>query len=208
LSGLRAVESEDLARRAIALEVTTVLWNTLEAIAAVTLGLIAGSVALTGFGFDSVIEVLAALVVLRRLRADLGAGSVDELGEGSALRFVAATFVALACYITFSGVRDLLTHAAPETSLGGIVLTAVSLVVMPLLARAKRRTGEALGSGLVVAEAAETRLCAWLSASTLVGLAANAALGWWWADPVAGFVIAAFALREAQESWRGELFCE
>lgn len=133
---------------------------------------------------------------------------MDEAKERRALRFVAVTFFALAIYLTVEGIRDLFLQARPETSVVGIVLTAASLVVMPTLARLKRRAGLAMGSALVVADAAETRLCAWLSVSTLAGLVAYAALGWSWIDPVAGFVIAAFALKEGREAWEGELVCD
>ena len=194
-----------VAGRAVRLEQLTVGYNIVEGVIAVTFGLLAGSIALTGFGFDSWIEVAAATVVLHRLLAGLRHGEVDEAKERRALRFVAVTFFALAAYVTIEGVRDLLIEARPETSTVGIVLTAASLVVMPTLARFKRRAGLAMGSALVVADAAETRLCAWLSVSTLVGLAAYAAIGWSWIDPAAGFVIAAFALKEGREAWQGEL---
>lgn len=130
---------------------------------AITAGLAAGSVALVGFGFDSGIEVAAATVVLWRLRADLRGGTVDEVRHRLALRFIAVTFFLLAGYVIVEGVGDLLTSAAPDTSPVGIALTGASIVVMPVLARAKRRAGRAMGSRLVVADAAETRLCAWLS---------------------------------------------
>jgi divalent metal cation (Fe/Co/Zn/Cd) transporter len=189
----------------VRLEQLTVGYNIVEGVIAVTFGLLAGSIALTGFGFDSWIEVAAATVVLHRLLAGLRHGEVDEAKERRALRFVAVTFFGLAAYVTVEGVRDLLVAARPETSTVGIVLTAASLVVMPTLARFKRRAGLAMGSALVVADAAETRLCAWLSVSTLAGLAAYAAIGWSWIDPAAGFVIAAFALKEGREAWQGEL---
>jgi divalent metal cation (Fe/Co/Zn/Cd) transporter len=196
------------AGRAVRLEQLTISYNVVEGVIAVAFGLLAGSIALTGFGFDSWIEVAAATVVLHRLRAELRHGRMDEAKERRALRFVAVTFFALAIYLTVEGIRDLFLQARPETSVVGIVLTAASLVVMPTLARLKRRAGLAMGSALVVADAAETRLCAWLSVSTLAGLVAYAALGWSWIDPVAGFVIAAFALKEGREAWEGELVCD
>ena len=129
----------------------------------------------------------------------------DEVKERRALRFVAVTFFALAAYVVVVGTRDLITGERPETSVVGIVLTGVSLIVMPWLAFAKRRAGELMGSRLVVADAAETMLCAWLSLSTFAGLLAFAWFGWSWLDPVAGFVIAGFAIVEGREAWEGEL---
>lgn len=200
--------SSDVARRAILLEQATIGYNVVEGIIAVTFGLIAGSIALTGFGFDSWIEVTAAAVVLRRLRAEIIGGHADEAKERRALRIVAVTFFVLAAYVVIEGVRDLVVGSEPSTSVVGIVLTAVSVIVMPTLARLKREAGEAMGSRLVIADAAETKLCAWLSVSTLAGLAAFAAFGWGWIDPVAGFVIAYFAVREGREAWERELVCD
>jgi hypothetical protein len=197
-----------LARRAVRLEQLTIGYNLMEGVTAVTFGLLARSIALTGFGFDSWIEVAAATVVLQRLLAEPRHGQVDETKQRRALRFIAITFFTLAAYLTVEGVRDLLIAARPETSPVGIGLTAASLVIMPTLARFKRHTGQALGSPLVIADAAETRLCAWLSVSTLAGLVAYATIGWTWIDPAAGFIIAAFALKEGKEAWKGELACD
>jgi divalent metal cation (Fe/Co/Zn/Cd) transporter len=196
------------ARRAVRLEQATIGYNIAEGIIAVTFGLLAGSIALTGFGFDSWIEVAAATVVLVRLRAELRGGHVDPAKQRRALRFIAATFFVLAVYLTLEGVRDLLTDARPQSSMVGIALTAASVLIMPVLARLKRQTGQAMGSALVVADAAETRLCAWLSVSTLAGLIGYALAGWGWIDPAAGFVIAAFALKEGTEAWEGELVAD
>lgn len=193
------------ARRAVRLEQFTIGYNVIEGIIAVAAGLAAGAVSLIGFGFDSGIEVAAATVVLVRLTAEIRGGEPDEAKEKRALRFIAVTFFALAAYVTFEGVRDLIAGEKPETSTTGIVLTGLSVLIMPWLARAKRRAGEAMGSRLVVADAAETKLCAWLSVSTFVGLVAYAVVGWTWLDPVAGFVIAGFAIMEGREAWEGEL---
>lgn len=195
------------ARRAVRLEQLTIGYNVVEGIIAVTAGFIAGSVALVGFGFDSWIEVAAATVVLHRLVTELRGGSADEAAERRALRFVAVTFFVLAAYVTIEGVRDLITGSEPALSVVGIALTGLSIVVMPWLAYMKRRAGEAMNSRLVIADAAETKLCAWLSVSTFVGLVAYALAGWGWVDPVAGFVIAGFALKEGREAWEGELVC-
>jgi len=186
----------------------TIAYNVGEGSIAVGAGVLAGSIALAGFGFDSWIEVAAATVVLSRLRAEVRGGEVDEAKQRRALRFIAITFFALAAYLLVEGVRDLVAGDRPQISVIGIALTATSIVVMPLLARAKRKVGEKIGSRLVLADAAETRLCAWLSLSTFAGLAGYAIAGWTWIDPVAGFAIAAFALMEGKEAWQGELACD
>ena len=196
------------AQRAIVLEQVTIGYNVVEGIIAVTFGIIAGSIALTGFGFDSWIEVTAAAVVLRRLRAEVAGEEPDEAKERRALRIVAVTFFVLAVYVTVEGLRDLVVGDEPAITVVGMVLTALSAVVMPALARLKRAVGEAMNSRLVLADAAETKLCAWLSVSTLAGLAGFAAFGLSWIDPLAGFVIAYFAVREGREAWEGELVCE
>ncbi|MGI8876113.1 MAG: cation transporter [Egibacteraceae bacterium] len=196
------------ARRAVRLEQATIAYNILEGIIAVTAGLAAGSVVLVGFGIDSGIEVAAAAVVLWRLRADIRGGEVAEARQRRALRFIAVTFFLLAGYVIVEGLRDLLTGAAADTSPVGIALTGASIIIMPALARAKRRAGEAMNSRLVVADATETKLCAWLSVSTFAGLVAFAMLGWTWIDAVAGFVIAGFAINEGREAWEGELACD
>lgn len=170
--------------------------------------LIAESVALVGFGFDSWIEVAAATVVLIRLGAEIRGGHVDEAKERRALRFVAITFFVLAAYVTIEGIRDLIESSTPNTSIVGIVLTGLSIVVTPLLAAAKKKAGQAMNSRLVIADAAETKLCAWLSVSTFAGLLAYALVGWTWIDPVAGFVIALSAIKEGREAWEGELVCD
>jgi divalent metal cation (Fe/Co/Zn/Cd) transporter len=180
----------------------TVGWNTVEAAVAIAAGAAASSVALIGFGLDSVVEVSAALVVLWQF-----VGDVPEDRERRALKLIGGSFFALAAYVTFTSVRDLVTGSEPGASAVGIVLTAVSLVVMPLLARAKTRIGRDIGSRSLIADSGQTRLCVYLSASTLAGLAANAALGWWWADPFAALVIAAIAVREGHEAWRGDTCC-
>lgn len=196
------------AQRAVHLERVTIAYNAVEGVVAVAAGLVAGLVSLVGFGVDSGIEVAAAAVVLARLMAEARGEGVDHLKEGRALRFIALTFFALAGYVVLEGLRNLLIGEVPDSSPVGVALTATSVVLMPLLARAKRRTGKAMGSRLMIADAAETQLCAWLSVSTFLGLAAYAAFGWTWLDSAAGFVIAYFAVREGREAWRGEIVCE
>jgi hypothetical protein len=196
------------ARRAVRLEQFTIGYNVVEGLVAVAAGLVAGLVSLVGFGIDSGIEVAAAGVVLHRLYAEVRGGGVDEAKERRALKFIALTFFALAVYVTVEGVLHLIEGERPDTSVVGIVLLAASVVIMPWLARAKRRAGEALGSRLVIADAAETRLCAWLSVSTLIGVLAFTSFGWTWVDALAGFVIAGFAVMEGKEAWEGEIGCD
>jgi divalent metal cation (Fe/Co/Zn/Cd) transporter len=195
-------------RRAVRLEQATIGYNAIEGVVAVAAGLVSGLVSLVGFGVDSAIEVAAATFVLARLSAELGGRGVNHVKERRALRFIALTFFALAAYVVVEGVRHLVTGATPDASPVGVGLTGLSVVLMPLLARSKRQAGEQLGSRLLVADAAETRLCAWLSASTFAGVAAYGVLGWTWLDPLGGFVIAAFALKEGREAWRGEIVCD
>jgi divalent metal cation (Fe/Co/Zn/Cd) transporter len=196
------------ARRAVRYAWFTIGYNLAEGVVAVTAGLAASAISLVGFGVDSGIEVAAAVVVLVRLTAEIRGGHSDEARQRRALRFIATTFFALAGYVTVVGAHDLITGDKPETSAAGIALTGASIVVMPLLARAKRRAGRQMNSRLVVADATETRLCACLSVSTFTGLVGYALLGWAWLDPVAGFVIAAFAVNEGREAWHGELVCD
>lgn len=186
-------------RKALRLEYFTIAWNAIEAVAAVGAGIVAGSIALVGFGFDSSIEGFAAAVVIWQLR-----GMHDESRERRALRLIAITFFVLAAYVVFESFRDLLTDAEPATSVLGIIVAIVSIVVMPALGIAKRRLAETMGSAVLRADAAETFLCAWLSVILLAGLALNATLGWWWADPVAALGIAWLAFREGVEAWTGD----
>ncbi|HEY0260461.1 MAG TPA: cation transporter [Lacisediminihabitans sp.] len=194
-----------LPRRAVGLAAFTIGYNVLEGLVAVFAGVVAGAVSLIGFGLDSAIEVASAVVVLVRLRAELRGAEPDEAKEKVALRFISVTFFALALYLVVDGIRSLAVGERPDISVAGIVLTGASIVVMPLLAWVKMRTGRAMGSLLVMADAAETRLCAWLSVSTFAGLLAYALVGWTWLDAVAGFVIAIFAIMEGREAWEAEL---
>jgi hypothetical protein len=184
----------------------TIGYNVVEGLVAVAAGVLAGLVSLVGFGIDSGIESMSAVLVAMRLSARLRHGRVDEAKERRALRLVAITFFLLAGYVTIAGVRDLIAGEMPDTSPVGIAVLVASLIVMPLLAAAKRRVGVALGGDpLILADAAETRVCVWLSVSTLAGLVLFQLTGAAWLDPVAGFVIAAFAIREGIEAWHGEL---
>lgn len=192
-----------LRRRGLLLEYLTIGWNIVEAVIAIAAGLAAGSIALVGFGFDSTIEVAAASIVIWQFRAEIR-GGVDEHREQRALRLIAVTFFVLAGYVVFEAGRTLVTREAPDASTVGIVLAGVSLVVMPALGWFKRRTALDMGSQTLLADSAETFLCAWLSGILLGGLVLNATLGWWWADPIAALGIAYLALREGLEAWRGD----
>jgi divalent metal cation (Fe/Co/Zn/Cd) transporter len=201
-------EPSALQRRGLQLAALTIGWNLVEAAVAVSAGIAAGSVALVGFGFDSMIEVGSAFVVAWQFRGELR-GGYDEDREQRALRLIGVTFFVLAGYVTIEVVRDLFfLDGEPSESVVGIVLASLSLVVMPALALAKRRTAVELGSPTLRADAAETLLCAWLSVALLLGLVLNATVGWWWADPLAAVVIAALAAKEGLEAWRGEHSCE
>jgi divalent metal cation (Fe/Co/Zn/Cd) transporter len=191
-----------LGRRARLLAGASVVYNVIEAVIAVAAGLAAGSVALVGFGLDSVVEVSSGLIVLWQFRHRL-----PESRERQALRLMAFSFLALAAYVTVESVRALVSGGEPDASPVGIGLALASLVVMPFLSWAQRRTGRALGSRAVVADSTQTLLCTYLSAVLLLGLVLNATLGWGWADPVAGLVIAVVAVREGIEAWRGEGCC-
>ncbi len=193
--------------RARWLNVLTIGWNGVEGIIAVAAGLAAGSVSLVGFGFDSAIEVSAALILAWRLHQERSTGCTQE-SDRVATRAIAIGFAALALYVGIEASRDLLDGTRPEASVVGIVLASLSLLLMPVLARAKRRLAPTLGSAAVIADAKQTNLCALMSGVVLVGLAANAALGWWWADPVAGLGIAGLAAVEAVRTWRAEALAD
>ncbi len=184
-----------LRRRGFQLEYASMTWMTAEAAVAITAGVIASSIALVGFGLDSVIEFCAAGIVVWQLRGE------GEDRETRAVRLIGVTFLALAVYLTVESIRDLVDHARPEQSTAGLAGTAAALIVMPLLAVAKRRTGRALGNRTLIADSAETVFCALTSAATLLGLGLNAWLGWWWADSAAALAIAALAVREGMEAW-------
>lgn len=189
-------------RRGITLEGVTVGYNTLEGLVAIAAGIAAGSVALTGFGIDSVIEVTSGALLWWRLRAELGLAPLGPTVERRAARGAGFLLLALGVYIVTDSVRVLVTGSRPESSPIGIVLTALSLIVMPLLARAKLGVAATLGSRALRADAHETIVCAWLSATTLLGLGLNAVLGWWWADPVAALAMLPLIVLEGIEALR------
>ncbi|XTZ15324.1 cation transporter [Micromonospora echinospora] len=191
-----------LARRVRLLVAATITYNVVEAVVAITAGTIASSTALIGFGLDSVIEVSSAAAVAWQF-----AGRDPESREKVALRVIAVSFFALAAYVTVESVRALVGGAEAEHSSVGMVLAALSLAVMPGLSYAQRRAGRELGSRSAVADSRQTLLCTYLSAVLLVGLGLNSLFGWSWADPVAALVIAAVAVKEGREAWRGDTCC-
>jgi divalent metal cation (Fe/Co/Zn/Cd) transporter len=188
-----------LQRRIRWIVAATIGYNLVEAVVAITAGAIASSGALIAFGLDSTIEVLsAAAVAWQFTRRD------PERWEKGTLRVIAIAFFALAIYVVASSVLALAGRAEAEHSTLGIAITAISVVVMPFLSLAERRTGRELGSATAVADSKQTLICTYLSAAVLIGLLLNTGFGWWWADAVAGLVIAAFAIREGLEAWRGD----
>jgi divalent metal cation (Fe/Co/Zn/Cd) transporter len=201
-SSSSAAERERLERRVRLLAHTGNAWHLAEAAIALTAGIMAGSVALEGFGIDSAVELLAGGVIVWLFTGGRGSSAA---AERRAQRVIAASFFLLALYVTVASIRDLAGGHHPDASWVGIGLAAFTAPTMPLLARAKRRLGHELGSSATVSEAAQNQLCAYLSIALLVGLLANALAGWWWADPTAALVIAAVAVREGRESWRGEV---
>ncbi|CAN5123167.1 cation transporter [soil metagenome] len=191
-----------LGRRAKQFAGFSVAYNVIEAVIAITAGIVAGSVALIGFGLDSVVEVSSGLIILWQF-----SHRIPESRERLALRLLAFSFFALAAYVGFESTRALIVGSQADPSRVGIALAAVSLVVMPFISLAQRRTGRALGSNAVYADGTQTLLCTYLSAVLLVGLLLNSTLGWSWADPIAGLVTAAVAIREGLSAWKGEGCC-
>ncbi|MBV5244448.1 cation transporter [Mycolicibacterium sp. PAM1] len=202
---LTAAETKRLTRWGLRLAQFTVGYNVIEGAVAITAGLMAGLVSVVGFGIDSGIESIAAVLVAIRLSARLRHGHADERKERIALKLVASTFFLLAAYVTIEGIRSLVGGEEPENSPLAIALLVASIIVMPVLAAAKKRVGTRLKDNLILADAAQTRICVLLSISTLLGVGLFALTGAAWLDPVAGFVIAAFAIHEGREAWEGEL---
>ncbi|MEV6375268.1 cation transporter, partial [Micromonospora musae] len=191
-----------LARRVRLLVAATITYNVIEAVVAITAGTLASSTALIGFGLDSVIEVSSAAAVAWQF-----AGRDPESREKVALRIIAFSFFALAAYVTVESLRALVGGAEAEHSSIGLVLAALSLAIMPVLSYAQRRAGRELGSRSAVADSKQTLLCTYLSGVLLVGLGVNSLFGWSWADPLAALVIAAVAVKEGREAWRGDACC-
>lgn len=185
----------------------TVGYNVLEGLVCVVAGALAGSIALIGFGLDSAVESFSGVVMIWRFRHPDLSEEETERREARAARLVGYTFLILGAYVLYESVMKLLRHETPAPSTVGLVVTAVSLLVMPLLARAKRRTGQALGSRALVADSRETVACAWLSAAVFLGLGLNALWGLWWADPVAALVVVGFLFKEGACLLWGEETC-
>jgi len=192
-----------MSRRGQVLEYFTIVWNVLEGLVAVIAGMVAGSISLVGFGIDSFIEVTSGAALLWRMSVDADAER-RERNERIALRIVGLCFLGLAAFVAYEALGDLIRQKAPQHSIPGIVLACVSLVVMPLLSRAKRTVGNALGSAAMHADARQTDFCVYLSAILLSGLLLNALFGLWWADPVAGLLMTLIILREGLEGIRGK----
>lgn len=204
---LQSRNRADLVRRGRYLEYFTIGYNSLEGLIAVAAGLLAGSIALVGFGFDSLIEVTSGAVLVWRLHADLDEERRERV-EAISLRIVGACFVLLAIYVSYDSVKSLIRREAPQESIVGIVLAAVSLMVMPLLVRAKRKVARGIKSAALMADSKQTELCTYLSAILLAGLLLNALFGWWWADPVAALVMVPIIVKEGIEGLRGETCCD
>lgn len=200
---ITSANRRSLIRKGRYLEYFTVGYNSLEGVIAVTAGLIAGSVALVGFGFDSLIEVTSGAVLLWRLHVDVDEERRERV-EAISLRLVGVCFVLLAIYVSYDSISSLIRREAPEESLVGIALAAVSLIVMPLLVRAKRKVARGINSRALMADSKQTELCTYLSAILLAGLLLNALLGWWWADPIAAAIMVPIIAKEGLEALRGE----
>jgi len=199
---IAVLDRTTLVRHGRRLEYFTIVWNTIEGLVAVATGLIAGSISLVGFGIDSFVEVTSGSVLLWRMSVD-AEESDREQNEKRALKVVGACFLILSGYIAYEAITDLWLQRAPEHSIPGILLACVSLVVMPLLSRAKRRVGQALGSAAMHADAKQTEFCTYLSAILLAGLLLNAIFGLWWADPVAGLIMLPVITKEGIEGLQG-----
>jgi divalent metal cation (Fe/Co/Zn/Cd) transporter len=188
------------------LQYVTMVWNSAEAVVALTAGFVAGSIALVGFGFDSVVEVTSGAAALWRLGHDSDEVK-REAAERRSLRIIGTCFLILAAYVLYESAASLIEGKAPHRSIVGIAIAALSLAVMPLLVRYKRRIARRLGSGALEAETRQTRVCAYLSAILLAGLGLNAWWGWWWADPVAGLGMVPLIAWEGLEAVRGRTCC-
>ena len=201
------VNRSQLVRRGRHLEYFTIGYNSLEGLIAIGAGLLAGSIALVGFGVDSLIEVTSGAVLLWRLHADVDEARRERV-EAISLRIVGICFITLALYVIHDSIESLLKRQTPDESLIGIVLAAVSLIVMPLLVRAKRKVARGINSGALMADSKQTELCTYLSAILLGGLLLNALFGWWWADPLAALIMVPIIAKEGIEALRGETCCD
>jgi divalent metal cation (Fe/Co/Zn/Cd) transporter len=202
-----ALDRQAVVRRGKQLEYFTIAWNSLEGLAALVAGALAGSISLVGFGIDSFIEVTSGSVLLWTMSVDADVRKREQR-EKLSLRIVRVCFLALAAYIAYESISDLVSRKSPEHSIPGIVLASVSLVVMPLLSRAKKKVGTELGSSAMHADAKQTDFCVYLSVILLLGLLLNAALGWWWADPAAALIMVPLIAKEGVEAMQGQTCCD
>ena len=200
-------ERRTVARYGRRLQYLTIAWNSAECLISIGAGVVAGSIALVGFGFDSAIEVASSLAALWRLARDEDE-TARERAERRTLRVIGLCFVALAIYVAVDAIKALISREAPAASAVGITIAALSLIVMPVLAHLKRRVATKLNSGALEGETRQTALCAFLSAILLAGLGLNAWLGWWWADPLAGLTMVPLIAKEGIEALRAETCCE
>ena len=201
-------ERVNLIRRGQHLQYFTIGWNSLEGLAAITAGLIAGSISLVGFGFDSLIEVTSGSAALWRVLSDDNEINRERV-ERLSLKIVGICFLALAAYIGYGAIISLVQHRIPEKSIFGIIVAITSLITMPLLAHSKRRIGTAIGSAAVTADARQTEFCVYLSAILLLGLLHNALFGLWWADAVAAFIMVPLIAKEGVDAVLGKtcIYC-
>jgi divalent metal cation (Fe/Co/Zn/Cd) transporter len=201
------IERKDQIKRGRRLEYFTIAYNSLEGLVSIIAGLIAGSVSLVGFGIDSVIEIISGAALIWRLRHDLNPER-RESAEKVTLRIIGSCFIALAVYILYDSGSILLQHEAPQRSIPGIVIAALSVIVMPLLARAKRRVASSISSAAMQADSRQTDFCTYLSAILLGGLLLNALFGWWWADPIAALIMVPIIANEGIGNVRGHACCD
>ena len=206
MSGMATVPRQTLAHRGKRLEYFTIAWNSLEGLIGITAGVFAGSISLVGFGIDSFIEVTSGATLLWRMSVDADVERREQ-NERLSLRIVGGCFLALAIYIMYEAVSDLTKKTAPEHSIPGIALACISLVVMPILSRAKKNVGNELGSAAMKADARQTDFCVYLSAILLFGLVLNATLGWWWADPIAALVMVPIIAKEGLDGLKARTCC-
>jgi divalent metal cation (Fe/Co/Zn/Cd) transporter len=201
------VEYSNLVRKSRRLEYITIAYNSLEGLFAIILGLVAGSIALVGFGFDSVIEIISGAVLLWRLQVGLDEARRERV-EKISLKLVGICFLTLALYVSYDAARSLIRHEPPKESLLGITLAIASLVIMPWLTWAKRKAARSIDSAAFMADAKQTEFCVYLSAILLGGLCLNALFGWWWADPIAALVMLPIIVKEGIDALRGKTCCE
>jgi len=204
---IAAGDRASLVRRGRMLEYFTITYNSLEGLIAVVAGLMAGSIALVGFGFDSLIEVTSGAALVWRLHSDADESRRERV-EAITLRIVGVCFLLLAAYVSYDSIKSLIWREHPRESIPGIVLAIASLIVMPLLVRAKRKVARGINSAALMADSKQTQLCTYLSAILVGGLLLNALLGWWWADPVAALIMVPIIVKEGIEGLRGESCCD